>query len=61
MKASFNKNNLKGGLKETIVGFILVGGGLYHLFFNQGDMVVSFGLIAMGGIALGLKLTPNSK
>ena len=59
MKASISPKNLKDGVKETIVGFLLIGGGMYHLFFNQGDMVVSFGLIAMGGVALGLKLTPN--
>jgi hypothetical protein len=59
MKASISPKNLKDGVKETIVGFCLIGFGVYHLVFNQGDMVVSFGLIGMGGIALGLKLTPN--
>ncbi len=57
MKASLSPKNLKDGTKETIVGFLLIAGGLYHLLFNGGDYVAALAVITVGGLALGLKLT----
>jgi len=55
MNASLSPKNLKDGVKETIVGFLLIGGGLFHLLFNGGDYVAALAVISIGGLALGLK------